>query len=270
MLRFGGKPHMKLRKSDRQQQILSQFRASPSTRLGDLASMLQVSKETIRRDITEMSQKGLLSRTYGGAVASSLNYEPQMRDRMRINPAGRRRMGDLAASLVAGLPVIMIDSGSTMATVAERIAQAVPRTGKLEMTAITNGLQNVSILAENPSIRVIAAPGAYDDKEAALFGPMTLEFIGQFRTDALIIGAGGIGANGVMDANSDAAAVKRAMLRQASRTILVLDSNKFDYAQFETVCPLSQIDDLVSDAPPPDGLSAALAAAEVEVHIAAG
>jgi DeoR/GlpR family transcriptional regulator of sugar metabolism len=260
---------MKLKKSERQQQILSEFRASPSTRLGDLADLLEVSKETIRRDITEMSERGLLSRTYGGAVASSLNYEPQMRDRMRINPAGRRRMGDLAASLLTGLPVVMIDSGSTMATVAERIAHAVPRSGKLEMTAITNGLQNVSILAENPSIRVIAAPGTYDDKEAALFGPMTIEFVGQFRADALVIGAGGIGANGVMDANSDAAAIKRAMLRQAARTILVLDSTKFDYAQFETVCPLSQLDDLVSDAAPPDGLRGALAAAEAEVHVAA-
>jgi len=125
---------MKLKKSERQQQILSEFRASPSTRLGDLADLLEVSKETIRRDITEMSEKGLLSRTYGGAVASSLNYEPQMRDRMRINPTGRRRMADLAASLVAGLPVIMIDSGSTMATVAERIAHAVPRSGKIPHT----------------------------------------------------------------------------------------------------------------------------------------
>jgi DeoR/GlpR family transcriptional regulator of sugar metabolism len=259
---------MKLKKAERQQQILSRFRASPSTRLGDLAELLAVSKETIRRDITEMSDRGLLSRTYGGAVASSLNYEPQMRDRMRINPAGRRRMGDRVAALVAGLPVIMIDSGSTMATVSERIAQAVPRSGRVELTAITNGLQNVSILAENPSIRVIAAPGAYDDKEAALFGPMTIEFIGQFRTDALVVGAGGISASGVMDANSDAAAVKRAMLRQARRRILVLDSAKFDFPQFETVCPLNEVDDLVSDAAPPEGLSAALAAAEVEIHVA--
>lgn len=259
---------MKLKKADRQQLILSQFRSAPSTRLGELADRLNVSKETVRRDITEMSEKGLLSRTYGGAVASSLNYEPQMRERMQINPEGRRRIGQFAVELVTGVPVLMIDAGSTVASVAEALARSVRRSGEIELTVITNALQNVSILAENPSIRVIVAPGLYDDHEAALFGPLTLEFIAQFRADAVIFGAGGMTAGGIMDAHSDSAAVKRAMLRQANQGILVIDSGKFDYAQFETVCPLSRIDDLVTDGAPPPELAAALEEAGVAVHVA--
>src|SRR5262245_9310333 len=167
---------MKLRKAERQQQILSEFRSSPATRLGELSDLLEVSKETIRRDITEMSRKGLLSRTYGGAVASSLNYEPQMRDRMRINPAGRRRMAEVASRLVSGLPILMIDGGATMVHVTERLVNDTPRSGDIELTVITNGLRNVTILAENPSIRVIVTPGDFSDKEPSMFGPMTLEF----------------------------------------------------------------------------------------------
>lgn len=259
---------MKLRKADRQQQILSQFRASPSSRLGELADLLGVSKETIRRDITEMSDKGLLSRTYGGAVASSLNYEPQMRERMRINPEGRRRMADLAAKLVAGSPVLMIDGGATMLHVSERLVHTVPRAGGIALTAITNSLRNVTILSENPAIKVIATPGEYDDKEAAVYGALTIEFIAGFRADAVVLGASGVATDGVMDANSAAAAVKRAMLRQTGRSVIVVDATKFDLPQFETVCALSQITDIVTDGEPPAVLGDALAKAEVEVHIA--
>jgi DeoR/GlpR family transcriptional regulator of sugar metabolism len=259
---------MRLRKTERQQQILSEFRSSPATRLGELADLLEVSKETIRRDITEMSRKGLLSRTYGGAVASSLNYEPQMRDRMRINPAGRRRMAALASGLVEGMPILMIDGGATMVHVAERLVHDTPRTGEIELTAITNGLRNVTILAENPSIRVIVTPGEFDDKEASMFGPMTLEFLAGFRGDAMLTSSGGIGVEGVMDPNSGAASVKRAMIRQTARSIFVVDAEKFQYQQFERVCGLEQIDDIVTDAAPPVALAAALEGAGVAVHIA--
>jgi DeoR/GlpR family transcriptional regulator of sugar metabolism len=260
---------MKLRKAERQQQILSEFRSSPATRLGELSDLLEVSKETIRRDITEMSRKGLLSRTYGGAVASSLNYEPQMRDRMRINPAGRRRMAEVASRLVSGLPILMIDGGATMVHVTERLVSDTPRSGEIELTVITNGLRNVTILAENPSIRVIVTPGDFSDKEASMFGPMTLEFLAGFRADAMLTSSGGIGTEGVMDPNSGAASVKRAMIRQTTRSILVVDAEKFQYQQFERVCGLEQIDDVVTDASPPSVIATALKGAGVEVHIAA-
>jgi DeoR/GlpR family transcriptional regulator of sugar metabolism len=258
---------MKLRKRDRQQKILDEFRISPSVRLGDLADRYDVTKETIRRDIDELSAQGLLARTYGGAVAPPMNYEPGLRERTTVNPEGRRRMAQMAVDLIAGTTIIMIDTGATVSSVCEELAISVPKSGDIELTAITNSLRNATVLGANSSIRVIICPGNYDDRENAAFGPQTVEFLGRYSVDAVIMSAGGISGESVTDANSEAAAVKRAMLKRAKRSILVMDRRKLDFQQFETVCDLADIDDLVTDESL--GPDAATIAAKTRVHVAA-
>ena len=257
---------MKLRKRDRQQKILDEFRVSPTVRLGDLADHYDVTKETIRRDIDELSDKGLLSRTYGGAVASFMNYEPGLRERTRVNPEGRRRMAEFAAGLIADCSVVMLDTGATMMHVCERLAGSVPRSGDVELTAITNSLRNAMVLGSNPSIRVLVCPGNYNDAENAAFGPQTVEFISRFNADAVLMSAGGIHGADVTDANSEAVAVKQAMLRQTGRAVLVMEKRKFNLPQFERVCGLEQIDDLVTDEAPPAEIRAVLG--KIRLHVA--
>ena len=123
------------------------------------------------------------------------------------------------------------------------------------------------MLGANASIRVILCPGDYDDRENAAFGPQTLEFIGRYTADAVIMSAGGISGEKVTDANSEAVAVKRAMLKQANRSILVMDKRKLTFPQFEVVCGLDEIGDLVTDEPV--GPEAAAILGKTRVHVAA-
>lgn len=241
---------MKLRKRERQKQILDAFRITPSVRLGELADQYQVTKETIRRDIDELTAQGLVARTYGGAVASFLNYEPELRERTRVNPEGRRRMAQTAVDLIADCGIVMIDTGATMAHVCERLVSTVPKTGEIELTAITNSVRNATVLGTNPSIRVILCPGNYSDRENAAFGPQTVEFIGRYFVDAAVMSAGGMNGSNVTDASSEAVAVKRAMLVQANRSVLVIEKRKFNVPQFEKVCSVAEISDIVTDEAP--------------------
>ena len=259
---------MKLRKLDRQQKILDEFRISPTVRLGDLADRYGVTKETIRRDIDELSAKGHLARTYGGAVPSSfMNSEPGIRERARVNPEGRRRMAQLAVDLVADLGIVMIDTGATMVHVCERLVTSVPKSGEVGLTVITNSLRNATLLGSNGSIRVILCPGNYDDRENAAFGPTTLEFLGRYNVDAAIMSAGGITGATVTDANSEAVAVKRAMLRQANRSILVMEKRKFNLAAVRAGLRPRRYRRPRHRRPlPPE---AAAAAARTRVHVAA-
>lgn len=248
---------MKLRKRDRQKQILDAFRITPSVRLGELADQFRVTKETIRRDIDELTAQGLVARTYGGAVASFMNVEPGLRERTRVNPEGRRRMAQTVVDLIADCGILMIDTGATTAHVCDRLVAVVPKTGETELTAITNSLRNATVLGTNPSIRVILCPGNYDDRENAAFGPQTLEFISRYFVDAVVMSAGGINGATVTDANSEAVAVKRAMLTQANRSVLVIEKRKFNVPQFEKVCEVAEISDIVTDeAPPADAMKA--------------
>jgi DeoR family glycerol-3-phosphate regulon repressor len=256
------------RKRRRQESILSELRARPSTRLGEFANQFGVSKETIRRDIAELSERGLVARTYGGALPAHLDFEPaRERARARLNPEGRRRMAEIAAGLVADCRVVMIDAGSTMTHVCEGLAANVPRDGGIALTVLTNGVRNMLALAQNPAIRVICCPGTYAEAESGIFGALTVEFIAGFNAEAFLMSASGIGPERVTDANSDAAAVKRAMLRRSGRAILVADAQKHNHVQFETVCALGELGDLVTDTPPPQDLAAALRLNNVRLHL---
>ena len=91
-----------------------------------------------------------------------------------------------------------------------------PRSGRARLTAITNSLRNAALLGANPAIRVMIAPGDYDPRENAGFGRHTMDFLARFRADAAVTSAGGIADGYAADANSEAVAVKRAMMAQAS------------------------------------------------------
>jgi DeoR/GlpR family transcriptional regulator of sugar metabolism len=251
------KSPMALKKPERQHSILEQVRANPSVRLASLADRFAVTKETIRRDIDELAGRGLLARTYGGAVASPMNAEPGLSDRELLNPGGRRRMALAAVELLSGSAIVMLDAGSTVAHVCEALAAAVPRAGRVRLTVITNSLRNCALLGVNPAIRVMVAPGDHDAREQAVFGRHTLDFLARFRADVAVTSVGGIAGGFAADANSEAVAVKRAMLAQADRRMLVVEHAKFDNPQFERVAALGDFTDLVTDAPLPEGLLAA-------------
>jgi DeoR family transcriptional regulator, glycerol-3-phosphate regulon repressor len=115
----------------------------------------------------------------------------------------------------------------------------------------------------------VVCPGDYAAGEGGTFGPDTLAFLRRFHADKAMIGAGGLTAEGPTEVRPDAAWVKRAMLERARRRILLVDRSKFDQARYEVVCPLAELDDLVTDHQPPPELTRSIRAARVALHLAA-
>jgi DeoR/GlpR family transcriptional regulator of sugar metabolism len=126
------------------------------------------------------------------------------------------------------------------------------------VTALTNCLMVAEALAASPQCRVMLTPGDFVLHESGVYGADTVLYIGRFRAKRAVIGASGVAESGVMDADSASCAVKRAMMACAERTTLLVDSTKFGAAQFERVCTLADIDEVVCEAAPPKPLSAAL------------
>src|SRR6266481_10175404 len=112
----------KLRKGERQARILGELRASPAIRISALAREFGVSTETIRRDLDELSQQGMLSRTYGGAAARPFGAEPSLTERYREHFEERESVGTHAARIIKPGQVLMIDSGSTNVHFARRLS----------------------------------------------------------------------------------------------------------------------------------------------------
>jgi DeoR/GlpR family transcriptional regulator of sugar metabolism len=254
----------RLGKLQRRERIIAELRANPAVRVAALARAFGVSTETVRRDLDALSDGGLVSRTYGGAALPAIGVEPSLVERQRELIRERERIARRAFELLGPREVIMVDCGSTTWHFARRLAiEALP------LTVVTNSLGIASTLAANPTIRVVVCPGDYAAGEGGTFGPETLAFLRRFRADKAVIGAGGLTADGPTEVHSGAAWVKRVMLEQARRGILLVDHSKFDQARYEIVCALAELDDLVSDDPPPRALAEALAEANVALHLAA-
>ena len=256
-------PPKRPRKQERQTRILDELKTAPAIRISSLAKKFDVSDETIRRDLDELSASGLLNRTYGGASITPMSVEPALNERYHLLIDERAGIARCAAQLVNSGEVLMLDAGSTVSHFAKQLAQAAT-----ELTVITNNLGAVTALAANPGIRIIVCPGNYDAREGGVFGPETTAFLQRFLANICFISASGLTAQGPTEANSGSAWVKRAMLEQAQRRILLIDSSKYTRPGLELVCSLGELDDIVTDQAPPPALLKRLDLAAVRAHIA--
>jgi DeoR/GlpR family transcriptional regulator of sugar metabolism len=259
-----GRKSNTLGKLERQQAILAEVRASPAVRIATLAERFGVSTETIRRDLDEMSERGLLSRTYGGAAGPPISLEPSLDDRYRTMVDQRTLVAKATSELIEPGDTLMIDAGSTTIYVARQLAAELR-----DLTVVTTSFAVASSLVTNPSMRVFVCPGEYDPRDGGVCGPDTLEYLRRFHVSKAIIGASRLDAGGPSDVVSASAWIKRVMIEQAEQVILAVDKSKFDQRAFESVCALSSLDYLATDAPPPPALARALAEAGVQVRVGA-
>ena len=252
----------RLSKRDRQQRILAELRVSATLRISELATELGVSYETIRRDLEEMGESGLINRTYGGAVARPFGFEPAWSERANAMTAEREQIASLAIRFVRPGEVLMIDAGSTTLHFARRLAAELK-----DLTVITNSFAVAQALATNPAMTVIACPGRYDVQEGGVAGPDCVAFLGRYNANRAVIGASGLTLEGPNEANSNSAAIKRAMFARAQERMLLIDHLKFGQPNLEVVCPLQDVSRIVTDKAPSRDMALALRKAEIELNL---
>ncbi|ESW93642.1 DeoR/GlpR family DNA-binding transcription regulator [Mesorhizobium sp. M1060] len=252
----------RLTKKERHALILSEVRRSASIRISKLARRIGVAGETIRRDLIELGDAGLINRTYGGATISLVTSEPVISERGLTLVEERARIGRGAAGLVQKGQIVMIDGGSTTYEVARNLSQL-----KRDLTIITNSTGVASVAGANPTFRVLLCPGTYDSREGSVLGEDTVEFLRRYNADVAIIGASGISADGPSDMISGAAAVKRAMISRSLSTVLVVTHDKFGRSSLERICGLDDIADIVTDSEPKADLRTAAEQAGTELHV---
>ncbi len=250
----------KLSKQERQHRIVTAIAANAAVGISTLAETLDVTKQTIRRDLDELSANGVINRTYGGGSIRPVGLEPSFIERSHTLIAEREAIARLAAGLLSDGEVIMLGAGVTTHYLARELALRSKR-----QQVLTNNINAVGVLATNSNIRIIIVPGNYESKEGCVVGEEALAFLDKFRADTAVIGASGVYRDGVCEVNSGIAWVDRAMLKRARRHILLAVSAKMDLPNLELVCPLGQIDILVTDRAPEGELRDALLAAGVKI-----
>lgn len=252
----------RLKKADRRRQILLELRLKPHVRVSELAAQFGVTTETVRRDMEELSDAGLLNRAHGGASAAAPGIHRDMDERRLERVAERERLGRFAARLVADGDTIMIDAGTTTMELARALAFEERR-----VTAVTNSLQVAMMLGQSPAASVHLLPGSYMREEAAVVGAEACEYLGHYNVDACFLGAAGLSESGVTEAVAGFDAIKRTMMRQSGTRYFLIDSSKFGRTHLSRVARCDEIGTLVTDAPPEGSLAAAMRRTEVDVLV---
>lgn len=248
----------------RRSYILQQVENLGSVTVIDLATDLNVSGMTIRRDLMDLEKEGLIQRVHGGAVSTrGRSYEPPYVLRASQSVKAKQYIGALAASLVAEGETIALDIGSTTLEVAKNLVD------RHHLTVLTPSIRIATLFINQSDIRLILPGGIVRPGEASLIGDLTRQAFQHLFVDRLFLGVGGIDAHfGLSEYNWDDTLVKQAMIKSAKEIIVVADSSKFGKIAFAHVAPFSSIHKLVTDQLPPEPLLQKLNEYRIKIFLA--
>ncbi|MCG5220068.1 DeoR/GlpR family DNA-binding transcription regulator [Streptosporangium sp. KLBMP 9127] len=237
---------------ERQQEILRQARGSGRVDVVTLAEEFAVTTETIRRDLTALERAGVLRRVHGGAIpVERLGFEPALAARDEVLTAEKERIAKAALGELPEDGAIIIDAGSTMG----RFVQALPM--DRELTVIVNSPPLATALATRANLSVIMLGGRVRGRTLATVDDWALRPLAELHVDVAFMATNGCSAaKGLTTPDPAEAAIKRAMIDAAERSVLLADHTKFTNTYLARFAALSEIDVVISD----DGLDPALAA----------
>lgn len=252
--------------TERHARIIDELDAAGRVSVTSLSHDLDVTAETIRRDLDALEAAGALRRVHGGAVRRSSLVELDLGERERRNTPAKRAIAQLALDLVVQTApaAITVDAGTTTRAFADLLAEHVPAEGVLDV--VTNAVPIVLRLQDNRALTVHAVGGVVRPETSAAVGLPAIDAFGAHRCDLAFMGANGLSAGfGLSTPDEREAAVKTAMVRAARRAVALVDSSKFGEESFVRFAELADLDVLITDRAPDPVLAAALRAAGVEV-----
>ena len=248
--------------SIRQNEIVELARAEGRVLVDDLAQRFEVTLQTIRRDLGDLAEAGLVDRVHGGAVPRmgmvNLGYEA----RRRLHSDAKAAIGAACAAAIPDNSSLILNIGTTTEAVAQALLQ------HSNITVITNNMNVANILAANPGCEIMVAGGALRRSDGGLVGELATHFIEKFKVDYAVIGSSALDLDGdLLDYDLAEVRVSRAILRQARQSFLVTDHSKLGRSAPARIASLSEINTFFTDLPLPAPLMERCAEWGTEVQL---
>jgi len=230
-----------MRQAERILKVQELFTRQEFVDFEQLCRVFGASKSSMRRDLLELEQKGLVRRVHGGAI--SLQVRDEGVDFGRLSGSGRDekfRIGKLAASLVKDGQTIILGGGSTAVEVAKNLVSR-------PVQVITNSIPVVQVFWDSKEVEVTLTGGYFYPRLGVQLGPICERMLNSVSADVLIMGIRGITAAGISDHNTLIVESLRAMIKVARKVVLIADHSKFGTDGMVHVAPLTDVDQIVSD-----------------------
>lgn len=249
---------------ERRRQIMALVASDRAVSVTDLAARFGVSESTIRRDLRELEEAGLVERTHGGAVLPDLRrYEPSFHQKEAERRQEKGAIARVAARLVEDGDTIILDSGTTTLALARLLR------GRTNLTVVTNSTVIAAELAGAPGVEVVVTGGILKGRTMALVGAEVARFLSKVNVDRVFLGINGIDLEaGLTTPTLAEAETKQAMIRAAREVVVLADHTKLGRVTFAHVAALQEVHRLVTDAGAPPQFVEQLREAGLDVQVA--
>lgn len=210
--------------ADRRGEIRDLLQVRPIA-VAELAERYGVSESTIRRDLARLSESGEIVRTYGGALSPGGAEEQTLHEREQLARRQKAAIAKAAETHVADCGLVLLDAGTTVGALAERLAA---RGG---LTVATPGLTSINILAGVPGIELIVLGGSVRQLSLGMVGPLAESAVSRLTADAVFLGADGVVAGrGICEARPEQTALKQLMIERSRDVYVLADAGKLGRA----------------------------------------
>lgn len=213
-----------------------------SVTVAELTKLFKVTEETIRRDLKQLEDEGLLTRTYGGAyISEGVQNDVDVSLREFIHVEGKQKIASNCLQFIKNGDSIFLDASTTSLVIASML-------GEIKLTVVTNSLKIVNALSENPNINVVVIGGTLARSSFSNLGRNAEQNLESYFFDTAFISCRSVNMkHGITDSNEQQAGIRRLAAEHGNKTFLVADYTKFDRTSFASICDFDVIDTIIVD-----------------------
>ena len=229
---------------ERKQKILELITNEGKVRVNELSELFGISDVTIRMDLADLEQKGMLSRIHGGAVSSyKPYYNMSLAQRASANEAEKKAIAAYVRTMIHDSDTIMMNAGSTTLFVPRALA------GLQDIKIVTNSVSIALEAGGNPNFHVVLLGGSVNTEYQFTYGDDALRQLSGYYADKLILSVDGIDAvRGLSTYYHQEAEIWRGVLNHSAIQVVAVDYTKLDRVAFAQIAPISAVDDIVTNA----------------------
>ncbi len=247
------KADVKLRDTSNRRHIITELvKEKGSVQVISLAERFGVSTQTIRKDLLYLAERGVVTRSYGGAISTDsvgAQKELAVEAKQLLHRDKKEKIGAYAASLVSTGEAIILDSGTTTASIARHLPD------DASLTVVTNDFGVMMELVAKRQINSVMLGGELRRYNMAFYGSLTEAALERLAVDTLFLGVDGLDLErGITTHHESEAILNKRMIASARRVIAVTDSSKVAKVCLHRIVGLSEIQTLIIDSDAPADL----------------
>lgn len=227
----------------------------------DICELNNVSRDTARRDLVSLEKKSQIIRTHGGAIIKDSKEEiKKYNERLKNHSQVKEKIAKFSLTLINENDVLFMDTSTTVQCLAEFLDDK-------KCTIITSSINIADVVTKYREVELHLLGGKLHHEHRFLYGSATMDMISNYFVDKAFIGALEISSAGITVINEEDAAVKRKMVEQSKKAIVLVDSSKRNKTGYFKICNLKEIDLIITEKEFDENLMKVLYENNVEVMI---